>query len=139
MILSKSLRNAQMARIACCSMRSIRTIRTNLRFFGTTKAAPNSVGRPRSITPPILGALCDRLIEKPHMYRDETALFLWDEFDVQVTSSSIGRASVCRSKKIARRAAQERNADLRDFYLSNLSEFRSYHLVYIDESDCDKL
>ena len=90
MILSKSLRNAQMARIARCSMRSIRTIRTNLRGFGTTKAVPNSVGRPRSITPPMLGALYDRLIEKLHIYRDETALFLWDEFDVQVTSSSIG-------------------------------------------------
>ena len=138
MILSKSLRNAQMARIARCSMRSIRTIRTNLRGFGTTKAAPNSVGRPRSITP-MFGALYARLIEKSHIYRDETVLFLWDEFDVQVTSSSTSRASVCRSKKIARRTAQEQNADLRDFYLSNLSEFRSYHLIYIDESDCDKL
>jgi len=128
MVLSKSLRNAQMAKIARCSMRSIRTIRTNLRCFGTTKAPPNRVGRPRSITPPMLSALCDRLIEKPHMYRDETALFLWDEFDVQVTSSSIRRASGCWSKKIARRAAQKRNADLRNFYLYNLSEFRSYHL-----------
>lgn len=27
----------------------------------------------------------------------------------------------------------ERNANLRDFYLYNLSAFRSYHLVYINE------
>lgn len=38
MILSKSLRNAQIVGIARCSMRSIRTIRTNLRCFGTSKA-----------------------------------------------------------------------------------------------------
>ena len=42
------------------------------------------------------------------------------------------------SKKTARRVARERNADLRDLYLHNISAFRSYHLVYVDESGCDK-
>ena len=66
--------------------------------------------------------------------------FLWDEFDILVTISSIGRAlaSAGWSKKVARRVAQERNADLRDFYLYSLPAFRSYHLVYIDESGCNK-
>jgi transposase len=35
--------------------------------------------------------------------------------------------------------AKERNPDLRDLYLHNLSPFRLYHLVYVDESGCDKL
>jgi transposase len=35
--------------------------------------------------------------------------------------------------------AKERNPDLQDLYLHNLSQFRSYHLVYVDESGCDKL
>jgi hypothetical protein len=35
-------------------------------------------------------------------------------------------------------SGKERNPDLRDFYLHNLSAFRSYHLVYVDESGCDK-
>jgi transposase len=52
-------------------------------------------------------------------------------------SISRALASAGWSKKAARRVAKERNADLRDFYLHNLSEFRSYHLVYIDESGCD--
>ena len=34
--------------------------------------------------------------------------------------------------------AQERNADLRDYYAYNISEFRSCQLVYVDESECDK-
>jgi transposase len=68
------------------------------------------------------------------------AVFLWDEFQVLVTAFSIGRAlaSIGWSKKAARRVAKKRNADLRDFYLHNLSAFRSYHLVYVDESGCDE-
>ena len=43
-----------------------------------------------------------------------------------LSSSCIGQPS---------RVATERNVDLRDMYHCNLSEFRSYHFVYIDESD----
>lgn len=83
--------------------------------------------------------LCDRLLAKPHMYLDEMAMFLFNEFDVLFTTHSIRRAlaSVMWSKKAARRVAQQRNADLRDFYLYQLSDCRSYHLVYVDESGCD--
>ena len=30
------------------------------------------------------------------------------------------------------------NADLRDHYLDYLSDLKSYHLVYVDVSECDK-
>jgi transposase len=140
MILSKSLTPTQMAEVAGCSERSTRAIRSNLQFFGTTKAPPNGVGRPRSITPPMLEALCEHLVEKPDLYQDEMVVFLWDEFQILVTTFSIGRAlaSIGWSKKAARRVAKEQNVDLRDFYLHNLSAFRSYHLVYVNESGCDK-
>jgi len=88
----------------------------------------------------MLDALCEHLLEKPNLYQDEMAIFLWDEFEVLVTTFSIGRAlaSIGWIKKAARRVAKGRNADLRDFYLYNLSAFHSYHLVYVDESGCDK-
>lgn len=76
MTLSNSLTGVQIAGVAGCSTRSVRTIRTNLRCF---KAPANGAGRPKSITPPMLHALCDRLIEKPHMYQDEMVVFVWDE------------------------------------------------------------
>ena len=84
--------------------------------------------------------ICEHLLEKPNLYQDEMAVFLWDEFEVLITNFSIGRAlvSIGWTKKAARRVAKGRNADLRDFYLHNLSAFRSYHLVYVDESGCDK-
>jgi hypothetical protein len=140
MIISKSLTADQMAEVAGCSACSIRAVRSNLRCFGTTKAPSNGVGRRRSITPPMLDALCEYLLEKPELYQDEMAVFLWDEFEVLVTTHSIGRAlaSISWTKKAARRVAKGRNADLRDFYLHNLSAFRLYHLVYVDESGCDK-
>jgi len=140
MIISRSLTTKQMADVVGCSLRSVKRIRSNVRYFGTTKAPFNGGGRPRSMTRPMINALCDYLLEKPDLYLDEMVVFLWDEFHVLVTKSTISRrlSSVGWSKKTARQVAQEQNPDLRDFYLHNLSAFRSYHLVYVDESGCDK-
>jgi hypothetical protein len=76
----------------------------------------------------------------PGLYRDEMAIFLHDEFGILVTASpiSMASASIGWSKKATRHVAKERNAGLRDFYLHSLSDFRSYHLVYVGESGCDK-
>ena len=67
-------------------------------------------------------------------------IFLGEEFEVLATTSTVSRAlaSMGWLKKAAPRVAKEWNLDLRDFYLSNLSAFRSYHLVYVDEPRCDK-
>jgi hypothetical protein len=92
MLLDASLTRADMAKVAGCSDRTIRNIATNLRLFGRTKAPANGAGRRRHITPPMLAALCDQLIEKPGLYRDEIAVFLYNEFEVLVSLSSISRA-----------------------------------------------
>ena len=86
MIISK-FANATIARTVRCSTRSVQKIRSDLRCFGTTKAPPNGVGRRRTITPPMLSALLEQLIEKPKLYQDEMVIFLYDEFDVLVTNS----------------------------------------------------
>ena len=140
MIQSQSLTTSQMAEEAECSERTIKNIRRNLRQFGSVHAPPNRIGRRRTITPLMLEALCDHLLEKPALYLDEMAVFLWDEFQTLVTTSSIRRALVSKgwSKKTARQKAREQNADLREYYLHNLSDFQSYHLVYVDESGYDK-
>jgi transposase len=141
MILDRKLSTREMADAAECSERSIKAIRSNLRYFGSTRAPPNGGGGCRSITLQMLEVLKEHLLEKPELYLEEMVVFLWDEFDVLVSPSSISRAlrSINWSKKTARRVAKERNLDLRDLYLHNLSHFRSYHLVYVDESGCDKL
>ena len=140
MLASKSINNVQIAKNTGSSTRTIRAIKSNLHFYGNTKAPPNGGGRKRSITPPMLDALCEYLLEKPGLYRSEMVLFLLDEFETLVTTLSIGRAlaSKSRSKKTIRRIAKGRNADLRDLYLYNISEFCSYHFVFVDESGTDK-
>lgn len=140
MILSKLLTDTQMADVAGCSTRSIRAIRSNLRCFGSTKAPSNGVGRPRCLTPPMRQALREYLLDKPNRYLDELANLLQDAFNIQVTTVSISRTLtlIGWSRKSIHRVARQRNADLQDLYLHNLSAFRSYHLIYIDESGCDK-
>lgn len=111
-----------------------------MRCFGSTRAPFNGAGRPRLITSVMLDALSEKLLEKPGMYQDEMVVFLYDEFDVLVNVSAVSRAlkSIGWTKKASRQIAKERNADLRDYYLHNLCAYRSYHLVYVDESGCDK-
>jgi hypothetical protein len=79
------------------------------------------------------------LLENPGSYQSNGS-FLWDEFEVFVIASSIGGepASIGWTKRKIRWVAKGRNADLRDPYLQDLSEFHSYYLVYIDEPGCDK-
>jgi len=57
----------------------------------------------------LLDALCEHLFEKPGLYLDEMAAFLWDEFQTQVTKPSISRALAFRgwSKKITQQRARE--------------------------------
>lgn len=122
LILGKSLNTSQIDEAAECSKRSIINTHNNRHQFGNVRAPPTHVRQRRSITPLMLEAICDRLLKKPRLYVDEMALFLWDEFHIQVTNSGLEQAftSACWSKKVARQRAKEYNANLRGFYLHNL-------------------
>jgi hypothetical protein len=137
---SKQFKAKDIANVARCSRRAVYRIEENLRCYGSTRAPPSRVGRLRSITPQILDALCNHLIVEPWLYYDEMVEWVWNYFQVHVTTSSLKRALASRgwTKKTIRRIAKARNADLRDLYLYNTSDFRSYHYVFVDESGCDK-
>jgi hypothetical protein len=68
------------------------------------------------------------------------ARFIHNEFGITVSQASVSRtlASIKWSKKITRQVAREQNADLQSYYFYKVSQFRSYQLVFIDESGCDK-
>ncbi|KFZ04583.1 hypothetical protein V502_10041 [Pseudogymnoascus sp. VKM F-4520 (FW-2644)] len=72
MIVSKC-DNVEIAKAAHCSRVTVRNIRLNLNVYGNTKAPPNGGGRKRSITPAMLDALRDILVEKARFtsVRDE--------------------------------------------------------------------
>jgi hypothetical protein len=87
----------------------------------------------------MLEALKDHLLRKPSLYLDEMVIFLWDEFETMITTISIRRAlaSISWSKKVIRKIARERNADIRDHYSHIISPFKSWQLMFVDESGCD--
>ncbi|BCS00026.1 uncharacterized protein AKAW2_50367A [Aspergillus luchuensis] len=140
MIVDGKLSLSQMAANAGCSKPTIIAIRSNLRMFGSVRAPPVKSGRPRRLTTAMMDALCDHLLEKPGLYLPEMQVFLLDEFSLHVSTSTISNALHRKgwSKKIARQKAKERNADLRDEYFHDIAEFRSYQLIFVDESGCDK-
>ena len=139
MIISKC-ENIEIAKAVPCSLVTVRHIRLNLQVYGSTKAPPNGGGQKRSITPPMLDALREYLQKRLGSYQYEMKDFLQKEFEVLVTTSSIGRAlaSIGWTKKKIRRVAKGRNADLQDLYLYNISKFSPKHFVFVDESGCDR-
>ena len=123
-----------------CSEHSITIIHSNLQLFSNIRVSRNSAGQQSSITSLMLKALCEHLFEKSDLYLNEMMIFLWDEFKVLATKSSISRALFSEdwSKKTIQQRAREHNADLQDFYFHSIADFHSYHLVFVDESECDK-
>ncbi len=76
-----------------CSERSIFAIKSNLRYFGSTKAPSNGVGRPRSLTPLMLDALCEYLLEEPGAYQYEMVDVLWNKLAFRdIESRRIGES-----------------------------------------------
>jgi hypothetical protein len=59
---------AEIADDVGCSKRSIFAIKSNLCYFGSTKAPSKSVRQPRSLTPLMLDTLCEYLLEVPRVY-----------------------------------------------------------------------
>lgn len=84
--------------------------------------------------------LFEQLVKRPDMFREEMISFLDDRFGVQVSPTTMSRMLKTEkwSRKTNGRAAKQRNPDLRELYLYKLSDCRSYQLVFIDESGCDK-
>ena len=74
------------------------------------------------------------------MRLEDMAAFLRDEFDVEVICFSISRAlrQAKWSKKCTQNVACERNSDLRDEYMYEISFLRSEQLVFIDETGVDR-
>lgn len=113
------------AKIGLCTARTVRYHRSNMHLYRSTKAPSNGAGRPRTITPPMLTALCAQLAVDPCMRLRDMATFLGAEFDVDVTRFSISRAlrDAGWSKKATQNVARERSQDLRDEYMYEISYF----------------
>lgn len=125
-----------------CTERAVYRTQSTIRRFGTVTAPTNRVGPDPKITPLMLDTLCRQLVKKPDMLRREMAAFLHEQFKVEVSLTRITRAlkAVKWTRKNTRRVARQRNPQLRHYYhyRLKLGGYRSYHLIFLDESGLDK-
>ena len=138
-LLTKGFETKLIASEASCSVRAVQRIRLKRQQFEMPTPRTNRVGRRSCITSPMQKALCDILIEQPYLYRCEMADFLYRRFRKRISERSIGRTlrSIGWTRTTIHRIAQQRDADLRDHYLHRISQYKSYQLVFVDESGCD--
>ena len=85
-------------------------------------------------------ALYYKLTLDPSIFLKDMATFLRIQFDVDVLRFSISRAlkDDVWSKKSTQNVVRERNPDLLEEYIHEISSFRSDQLVFIDETRVDK-
>ncbi|CZS75078.1 unnamed protein product [Fusarium graminearum] len=130
----------QIAQAIPCDPRTVRKAKARYRLFESTKAPPNRVGRYKKVTPYKRDALLDRLAGHPTTDRSEMVTFLRDEFEDEVSLSTISRLlkDARWTRKNCHRVARQRNPELRDLYLYKLSKYKSYQMIFIDESGADR-
>lgn len=82
----------QIAQAIPCDTQTVRKARARYRLFESTKAPPNRVGRHKKVTTYKRDALLDRLADHPTTDRSEMITFLRDEFEDDVSLSTISRS-----------------------------------------------
>ncbi|KAI9146747.1 hypothetical protein HJFPF1_13485 [Paramyrothecium foliicola] len=123
-----------------CSPRAVQRIRREQeRAVSDMPRRKPRRGRRSCITPAMKKALYDMLIEEPYLYIDELAENLHEQFGKKVPLSSVALAVKDWPRKKMRYIAQQRDEDLRDFYLYTLGklDIESWMCIYVDESGCD--
>ncbi|CAG1987526.1 unnamed protein product [Fusarium graminearum] len=124
----------QIAQSIPCDPRTVRKAKARYRLFESTKAPPNRVGRYKKVTPYKQDVLLENLDQYPTTDRTQMVTFLHDEFEDDVRSLKDARWT----RKNCHPVAQQRNPELRDLYLYKLSKYKSYQMIFIDESGADR-
>jgi hypothetical protein len=86
----------------------------------------------------MLNAICDKLDIAPCTRLRNMVALVRNEFKADLTRFSVRRALIGWSKKATQNIAQERNQDLRDDYIYEVSFLRSDQLVFLDETGVDR-
>ena len=137
-LLDQGFENKLIASKAKCSKRTVQRIRRK-RQQPEMPTPRTKHGRRSCITSPMKKTFFDTLTEQPYLYRCEMADLLYRRYHRKISERSIGRIlrSTGWTRTTIRRIAQQRDADLRDHYLHRMSKYKSYQLVFVDESGCD--
>jgi hypothetical protein len=92
-MLESQFTTSQMAEEAECTYLRL-SILSIFGQFGIVYDRNTRIGPKKGCTPLTTTAPCDHLSEKPGLYLDEMAVFMWDELKTMITTSSIRRALI---------------------------------------------
>ena len=137
-LLKQGFETKLIAAEASCSSRAVERIRKRQQSEMPIPTIKR-VGRRSCITSPMKKAFFDMLTEEPDLYQCEMVDFFYRRFRKKISERSVSRIlhSTRWTRTTNRRIAQQRDADLRDYYLHRMSQYKSYQLVFVDESGCD--
>lgn len=119
------------------SGRQICRMRSNWEHFGGVVRPKLSIGnRPRILSQYHNKQLLSYLEQQPTAYLDEMCWFLFDEFDISVSKSTVCRAlqRLSWTRKKAKRIAAQQNQALRDDWMTRLGGWTADQLVFLDKS-----
>lgn len=119
------------------SMQQLQRMRSNWEYFGEVVAPKLLIGhRPRALSQYHEEQLLGYLEQRPTAYLDEMCWFLFDEFDISVSKSTVCRAlqRLGWSRKHAKQIAAQQNQALRDDWMNRLGGWTADQLVFLDES-----
>jgi len=111
-------------------------MRKNHLHFSDVTPALGTMGRPRNLSEYHAQELLDFLSQRFIVYQNDMIWFLYDEFDIVISQSTISRLlkQARYSRKIAQRVAAERDEKLRSEWKRRLMSWASNQLIFLDES-----
>ncbi|ERF68636.1 hypothetical protein EPUS_09515 [Endocarpon pusillum Z07020] len=139
LLLAIDVKPQEIARRFRCHCSTVYRIQENINTFGEARPAPVAhLGPPRKITPEALEGLLDWLLEngseKKLSYLDEMVAFLDEEYDIDVSKSTVSRALA--KEKITQKAVSiyistcsNRTHFVKLLNVKLLSEMRTYETI----------
>ena len=110
--------------------------------FGDPYVPSFCTGRPRLLPDEAIETIREYLIWNPDAYLNEISWMIWDDFGIQASNQTIGRAILhdlnITRKKYYRIAAQ-RDPRLRARFYTRMAQYEPEELVFLDESaSCER-
>jgi transposase len=134
--------NSEISRAVKVSRSCIAKLRLSMEYWGTPYP-PRCVrlGRPRLLREAQRARFEEYLKGRPSAYLEEMKDFFYDEFDLEVSLTTIWREleRLNYSRKIASKRAKEQSEPLRRVYLARMAEhYTADQIVALDESACNE-
>jgi transposase len=121
---------------------TVRRMRLSLEYWGTPYP-PRTVrlGRPLILREAQRARFVEYLEGRPGAYLEEIQDFLYDEFDIEISITSVWREldKMRWSRKVATKRAKEQSDPLRRVYLARVAQhYTANQIVALDESACNE-